>query len=58
MQVVHAMIKANKNFDLVVFPGGGHGIGESPYGKRRRNDFFVCHLHGVEPPPAELRKWK
>ena len=49
MQVVNALIKANKDFDLIVFPGGGHGIGESRYGKRRRRDFFVRHLLGVEP---------
>lgn len=57
MQVVNALIKANKDFELVVFPGAGHGVGESPYGKRRRNDFFVRHLHGVEPPPVDQRKW-
>jgi hypothetical protein len=33
----------------MVFPGGGHGIGESAYGKRLRRDFFVRHLMGVEP---------
>jgi dipeptidyl-peptidase-4 len=49
MQVVNALIKADKDFELVVFPGQGHGIGESPYGKRRRRDFFVRHLLGVEP---------
>lgn len=49
MQVVDALIKADKDFDLLVVPGGGHGIGESPYGKRRRRDFFVRHLMGVEP---------
>jgi len=49
MQVVNALIKANKDFDLLVIPGGGHGAGESPYGKRRRMDFFVRHLLGVEP---------
>lgn len=49
MQVVNALIKANKDFDLVVFPGGEHGSGESPYGNRRRRDFFVRHLWGVEP---------
>ncbi|NQV24085.1 MAG: DPP IV N-terminal domain-containing protein [Rhodopirellula sp.] len=49
MQVVNALIKADKDFDLLVVPGGGHGIGESPYGKRRRQDFFVRHLLGVEP---------
>ena len=49
MQVVHALIKADKDFELIVFPGAGHGIGESGYGWRRRADFFVRHLMGVEP---------
>jgi dipeptidyl aminopeptidase/acylaminoacyl peptidase len=49
MQVVDALIKADKEFELMVFPGGGHGIGESAYGKRLRRDFFVRHLMGVEP---------
>jgi len=49
MQVVNALIKADRDFELLVFPGKGHGIGESPYGKRRRRDFFVRHLLGVEP---------
>lgn len=49
MQVVNALVKANKDFDLVVIPGAGHGAGESPYGIRRRQDFLVRHLLGVEP---------
>jgi dipeptidyl aminopeptidase/acylaminoacyl peptidase len=49
MQVVNALIKANKMFDLLVIPGGGHGPGGA-YGERKRNDFFVHHLLGVEPP--------
>lgn len=49
MQVVNALIKANKDFDLLVVPGAGHGAGSSPYGQRRQRDFFVRHLHGVEP---------
>jgi dipeptidyl aminopeptidase/acylaminoacyl peptidase len=49
MQVANALIRANKDFDLVVFPGAGHGACESPYGQRRRADFFVRHLLGVEP---------
>jgi len=49
MQVVNALIKANKTFDLLVIPGGGHGLGGA-YGERKRNDFFVHHLLGVEPP--------
>ena len=49
MQVVDALIKANKDFDLIVIPGAGHGAGGQPYGERRRRDFFVRHLLGVEP---------
>jgi len=49
MQVVNAFIKADEDFDLLAVPGGGHGIAESPYGNRRRQDFFVRHLLGVEP---------
>ena len=49
MQVVDALIRADKDFDLVVVPGGRHGVGERPYLVRRRQDFFVHHLLGVNP---------
>ncbi len=49
MQVVNALIKANKTFDLLVIPGAGHGPG-GPYGERKRFDFFVHTLLGAEPP--------
>jgi dipeptidyl-peptidase-4 len=49
MQVVDALIKADKDFDLLVVPGHGHGVGEIPYASRRRMDFFVRHLLGIEP---------
>jgi len=49
MQVANALIKADKDFDLLIIPGAGHGSAEGPYGKRRRADFFVRHLLGVEP---------
>ncbi len=49
MQVADALIKANKDFELIVFPGASHGAGESPYGQQRRMDFFVRNLLGVEP---------
>ena len=52
MQVANALIKADKDFDLLVIPGAGHGAAESPYGKRRRRDFFVRHLLGAEPRVA------
>ena len=49
MQVVNALIKADKDFELIVFPGADHGAGGGRYGDRRRRDFFVRHLLGVEP---------
>ncbi|MEO0480570.1 MAG: prolyl oligopeptidase family serine peptidase [Planctomycetota bacterium] len=49
MQVVDALIAADKDFELLVFPSAGHGAGESTYGVRRRRDFFVRKLLGVEP---------
>ena len=49
--VVDALIKANKDFDLIMFPNAGHGFGAaSDYMTRRRWDYFVEHLLGVEPP--------
>jgi len=49
MRFVDALIKARKDFDLLVIPGGGHGMGGA-YGQRRMQDFFVRNLLGVEPP--------
>ena len=49
MQVVDALVRADKDFDLLVIPGAGHGAAESAYGRRRRSDFLVRHLMGVEP---------
>jgi dipeptidyl aminopeptidase/acylaminoacyl peptidase len=49
MQVVNALIKANKTFGLLVLPGQNH-TGGGDYGERMRRDFFVRNLLGVEPP--------
>lgn len=40
MQVVDALIRAERDFELIVVPGAGHGVGERPYLVRRRCDFF------------------
>ncbi|WP_293788688.1 S9 family peptidase [uncultured Pedobacter sp.] len=49
--VAEALEKANKSFDLVIFPNSAHGYGAySPYMMRRRWDYFVQHLLGAEPP--------
>jgi dipeptidyl aminopeptidase/acylaminoacyl peptidase len=44
-RLVDALIKADKDFDFVLVPGAGHGMG-GEYGSRRMNDFFVRHLLG------------
>ncbi len=49
--VVDALVKANKDFDLVIFPNARHGFGaDSFYMMRKRWDYFVKHLMGAEPP--------
>lgn len=55
MQVVHALIEADKDFELLVIPGGGHGMG-GEYGTRRMYDFFVRHLLNIEPPHWNSRQ--
>ncbi len=49
MQVVDALIKADKPFDLLVIPGAGHTSGGA-YGQHKRFDYFVENLHGIAPP--------
>src|ERR1051326_419828 len=55
--VVDALIKANKDFDLLMLPNQRHGYGNaSNYMTRRRWDYFVRYLLPAEPPPNyELR---
>ncbi len=49
--VVDALIKANKDFDLLMIPNATHGYGEAtPYVTRRRWDYFVRYLAGGVPP--------
>ena len=49
--VVDALIKANKDFDLLMLPNQPHGYGNmSNYMARRRWDYFVKNLLGAEPP--------
>lgn len=49
MQVADALIKSNKDFELIVLPGARHTMGET-YGEHKRYDFFVRHLMGATPP--------
>lgn len=49
--LMEALIKANKDFDLLLLPTQQHGYGsDSTYVMRRRWDYFVKNLLGVEPP--------
>lgn len=48
-QVVNALIKAKKDFELVTLPGVGHTMG-GEYGEHKRFDFFVKHLLNINPP--------
>jgi len=48
--LVEALIAADKDFDLILFPNRPHGFGNEPYMIRRRWDYFVRNLLGAEPP--------
>jgi dipeptidyl-peptidase 4 len=50
MQLVDALIKADRNFDLLIVPNAGHGVIAQPYAQRRFFDFFVERLMGERPP--------
>jgi dipeptidyl aminopeptidase/acylaminoacyl peptidase len=54
LRLADALIKAGKDFELIVVPGAGHGMGGA-YGQRRMQDFFVRHLLGEEPPDRNRR---
>ena len=48
--LMDALIEANKDFDVMVFPNRGHGYAGEPYNVRITWDYFVRHLLGKEPP--------
>lgn len=54
VQLIDALTRANKDYDLLVVPNGNHGYYYNPYLKRRRWDYFVTHLMG-QVPPADFR---
>ncbi len=49
MQVVDGLVKADKDFELLVMPGVGHGAAGHPYAHRRQADFFIRKLWKNEP---------
>lgn len=50
LRLAGELIKANKDFDLLIIPNRRHGLGDHRYFIRKRWDYFVQHLLGVEPP--------
>jgi pimeloyl-ACP methyl ester carboxylesterase len=51
LRFADALIRVGKDFDLLVVPNGGHGVGNArAFVQRRIQDFFLRHLQGVEPP--------
>ncbi len=50
MRFVAALMKSNKDFDMLFVPNMFHGDGSDLYLVRRRWDYFVQHLLGVTPP--------
>ncbi len=48
--LVDALIRHNRDFDLILFPNRRHGFGNEAYMVRRRWDYFVRWLMGAEPP--------
>lgn len=49
--VIDALTKANKDYDLIIFPHARHGFAaDNPYMMRRRWDYFIRHLQHQEPP--------
>lgn len=56
MRLADALIKADKDFDLIMIPGAEHSLyGWLHYSLRRTWDYFVRHLHGTEPPGYRLQ---
>jgi dipeptidyl aminopeptidase/acylaminoacyl peptidase len=54
-RVADALIKAGKNFDFLSVPGMGHSDGGA-YGRKKKRDFFVKSLLGVDPPKRNMKE--
>ena len=50
VRLVDALVKENKDFELLLLPNRNHAYADDPYLTRRRWDFFVRHLQGAQPP--------
>jgi dipeptidyl aminopeptidase/acylaminoacyl peptidase len=50
IQLIDALTKANKDYDLIILPNNNHSFSVNPYFQRRLFDYFVKNLKGCEPP--------
>jgi dipeptidyl aminopeptidase/acylaminoacyl peptidase len=50
-----ALIKAGKTYDFLMVPGMGHGDG-GIYGRKKKRDYFVKYLLGVDPPDRNMKE--
>ena len=49
-RLIDALVAANKPYDLLAMPNRTHGAAGEGYVIQRTWDYFVRHLHGMEPP--------
>ncbi|WP_163511728.1 S9 family peptidase [Fodinicola acaciae] len=55
LRLVERLIQLDKDFEMLIVPGAEHlFFGYEHYINRRKWDFLVRHLHGVEPPAYRL----
>lgn len=55
IRLVNALIRANKRFDFIIYPGQRHGYGDmTEYGFWKRGDYFCEHLLGVKPTSTDI----
>ncbi|NIM15278.1 MAG: prolyl oligopeptidase family serine peptidase [Candidatus Aminicenantes bacterium] len=54
LRLAGELIKANKDFDLVIIPNSRHRLSNHPYFIRKLWDYFVQHLLGVQPPKYQI----
>jgi dipeptidyl-peptidase-4 len=50
MRLADALIRNIKDFDLLIMPNVDHGVSRNPYFIRRKWDYLVTHLMGLQPP--------
>jgi dipeptidyl-peptidase 4 len=53
-----ALVKADRDFDLVIIPNRSHGLSDHPYYLRKLWDYFTEHLLGVEPPKYTIKTYE